>query len=257
MAHLATMPKLGSLILRGVDMDDSGLATLAKAPLIREFFLEDCEKVTDAGLAEVVRFPSLLMLHLTGLPQITDAGMAHLSALDKLRKLMVTDLPGITDAGMAILGNMEDMVEVHDLPGVGDDTLRLVATRKRCWLVSLKDCGKITPAGLEELTRMEYLMWLFLEGEIANDENLKHLSALRTPVIIEGKDYPHRYLVLDITNGSITDDGLRILADGFATLGSLALKDNRGITKAGIAEFKEKRPRVYFRCIVDGIENDL
>ncbi len=110
-AHLAQLPALSHLRIRGSGIDDAaideivrlksllvlnlprgsftdaGLARLAELPELVQLRFHS-PAVTDAGIAEFAKFPSLLRLHLIDV-QISDAGLAALAAMPELETLYI------------------------------------------------------------------------------------------------------------------------------------------------------------------------
>ena len=86
--HVASLPGLKSLLLRGSGITDSGLDHLKGAKNL-EFLMLDGTKVTDAGLTHLRGLTCLRELDLSR-TKVTDAGLTHLRGLSNLRSLDVS-----------------------------------------------------------------------------------------------------------------------------------------------------------------------
>ena len=96
--HVADLPKLTSLVLRGSGITDSGLVHLKRAKNLQSLML-DGTKVTDAGLPYLRPLANLQSLDLSQ-TAVTDAGLPHLRGLVSLRSLDLSRT-AVTDGGIA------------------------------------------------------------------------------------------------------------------------------------------------------------
>ena len=83
--HVAGIPNVAWLNLRGTKITDAGLANVGKMPSLTRLHLE-LTGVGDAGLAHLKSLANLEYLNLYG-TQVTDAGLEHLKGLKKLKKV--------------------------------------------------------------------------------------------------------------------------------------------------------------------------
>jgi len=108
--HLAGVPALEHLRLRGKGFDDAALAEAAKIESLQILNVPQAD-LTDVGLTELKRLPKLVQLRF-GSPRVTDAGMKTLAELPSLKQLHLIDVP-ITDAGLAELAKIERLESLY------------------------------------------------------------------------------------------------------------------------------------------------
>jgi hypothetical protein len=80
---LSRNPELRRLSLYDCDIDDRGLAELARCPKLEELFLANCPSITDSGLSELKQSATLRSLHLTRLKTSKEAAQKLASAMPK------------------------------------------------------------------------------------------------------------------------------------------------------------------------------
>ncbi len=85
LVHVAGIPDVVWLNLRGTKITDAGLANVGKLTSLTRLHLE-LTGIGDAGLAHLKSLANLEYLNLYG-TQVTDAGLEHLKGLKKLKKL--------------------------------------------------------------------------------------------------------------------------------------------------------------------------
>ena len=85
LVHVAGIPDVAWLNLRGTKITDAGLVNVGKMKTVTRLHLE-LTGIGDAGLAHVKGLENLEYLNLYG-TQVTDAGLEHLKGLKKLKKL--------------------------------------------------------------------------------------------------------------------------------------------------------------------------
>ena len=100
LAHLRSLPRVRTLILRGTRITDAELTCLTGMTVLRKLHLDDTQ-ITDAGLAQLREMKCLREIYL-GNTQITDAGLAHLHGLWGLDKLHLRGTR-VTETGVARL----------------------------------------------------------------------------------------------------------------------------------------------------------
>jgi hypothetical protein len=96
--HVADLPKLKSLVLRGSGITDSAVAHLKRAKNLESLML-DRTNVTDAGLPFMRDLANLRDLDLSQ-TAVTDAGLPYLRGLTSLRSLDLSRT-AVTDVGIA------------------------------------------------------------------------------------------------------------------------------------------------------------
>ena len=109
-AHLDAFELLERLDLTQTDVNDEGLASIARLPRLKTLRLRST-RVTDSGLAALARLPGLVELDLADL-ELSDEGVAHLAGLDGLRTLNLRGA-GISDAGLGHLSDMHELVDLN------------------------------------------------------------------------------------------------------------------------------------------------
>jgi hypothetical protein len=108
--HLAALPNLDHLRLRGPGIDDAALAEIAKLGGLRILNAPRGE-FTDDGLASLKALPDLEQLRF-GSPNVSDAGIKTLAELPALKRLHLIGVP-ITDAGLAELAKLEQLESLY------------------------------------------------------------------------------------------------------------------------------------------------
>lgn len=100
-AALAPLQKnIASVKLSDTNIDDAGLAEVAKFPNLTKLFLERT-KVSDAGLAQLSKLPHLQYLNLVG-TKVTAKGLSSLTALPALKQVYLYQ-SGLTAADFQAL----------------------------------------------------------------------------------------------------------------------------------------------------------
>lgn len=94
---LKDLTRLAHLNLRGTEITDEGLATIAKQKTLVRLHLEKT-KVTDKALEQLKGLENLEYLNVYG-TEVTDAGLAHLEGLKKLKSLYLWQTK-VTDEGV-------------------------------------------------------------------------------------------------------------------------------------------------------------
>ena len=109
-AHLAELPRLTHLRIRGSGIDDDALAAIAQLQRLTilnvprgEFTGRGIDQLTALSELEMLRFHS---------PHIADADMPALGKLPGLKRLHLIDVP-ITDAGLAELAKIERLESLY------------------------------------------------------------------------------------------------------------------------------------------------
>ncbi|HEX4129439.1 MAG TPA: hypothetical protein VHZ24_05305 [Pirellulales bacterium] len=107
---LTDLPALVHLRIRGGEIGDAGLATIAQLKSLEIVNLPHTH-ATDAGLASLGALPNLVQLRL-GSPNITDAGVAELKRFLSLRRVHLIDVP-LTDAGLGVFHDMPNLESLY------------------------------------------------------------------------------------------------------------------------------------------------
>lgn len=97
LAPLKDLTRLAHLNLRGLEIGDDALVTIAAQKTLVRLHLEKT-KITDKGLEQLKGLENLEYLNLYG-TEITDAGLVHLANLKKLKSLYLWQTK-VTDEGV-------------------------------------------------------------------------------------------------------------------------------------------------------------
>jgi len=108
--HLAGLPNLEHLRLRGPGVDDAALEEIAKIASLRILNLPQGE-FSNSGLERLKALPQLVQLRFHS-AAVTDAGMITLAVLPSLARLHLIDVP-ITDAGLKTLVGMRRLESLY------------------------------------------------------------------------------------------------------------------------------------------------
>jgi hypothetical protein len=108
--HLASLPNLEHLRLRGPGVDDAALAEIAKLTGLR-FLNVPRASFSDAGIAHLAGHPRLELLRF-GSPQVTDAGLQALREMPALTQLHLIGL-SLSDAALAELARIDQLQSLY------------------------------------------------------------------------------------------------------------------------------------------------
>lgn len=108
--HLADLPKLEHLRIRGGGIGDAELAEIARITSLQILNLPQGE-FSDEALKALQDLPDLIQLRF-GSPHVTDEGMKTLAEFPALTRLHLIDVP-ITDAGLAELAKIERLQSLY------------------------------------------------------------------------------------------------------------------------------------------------
>jgi hypothetical protein len=109
-AHLAPLPELSHLRIRGSGVDDAGIGQIVKLKSLLVLNLPR-GTFTDASLAQLAELPELVQLRFHS-PAVTDAGIAQLAGFPSLLRLHLIDV-SLTDAGLAALAEMPQLETLY------------------------------------------------------------------------------------------------------------------------------------------------
>ena len=126
MESLLKLPKLRAVRLVGGNITDRGVATLLRAPQLRELDVRNCRGVTKAGIEQVAKQGTLRVLKIGG-PAIDDETLGIVAKMKNLVGLCL-DNCNISDAGLAKLGRLSPRVlAVQTCPNATDRGLDILA----------------------------------------------------------------------------------------------------------------------------------
>ena len=195
--HLAAMPQLEELDLSGWHsrITDRGLAVLRDLPALRRLTMCWPQRISDAGLSGLAACDRIESVNLLGTPT-GDGAIAALGGKDALRQLKTGR--GVTDAGLPSLHRIPAFkswlgeVSTYSLmsPDAGpthllvdgsfsDRGFRALAGLDGLFGVSLFwHATSVTPAALAALADLPNLGFLGCEGQLCDDEAMRHIGAL-------------------------------------------------------------------------------
>lgn len=194
--HLATLPALEFLLLRGTRISNASLARLGRLHKLRVLRLENC-RVTSDGLASLADLHQLIVLDLSG-TQVDDAGAERLAKFSQLQRVCLKrtrvsdrglralaslplhhlwlDETRVTDAGLAHLREHTTLDTLRFCnTAVSDEGVGHLAT-----IPHLSDLGldntRLTDAGAKELARCKGLTQLWVAGNHLSPEVIERLK---------------------------------------------------------------------------------
>jgi hypothetical protein len=195
--HLARMPQLEELDLSGWDMQftDRGLEVLRHLPALRRFQMCWPQRVTDAGVANLSFCDHLESVDLLGTPT-GDGAIEALTGKPELRRLKTGSR--VTDEGLPLLHQFPIFKTWHGgeikysllSPDAEPNHLLLDGPITNEGLVSIAGLdglfglslfwhvSALTAAGLKPLADLPNLGFLGCEGQLCNDEAMRHIAAI-------------------------------------------------------------------------------
>lgn len=215
MQRLAELDHVTSLNLQGSrQLSDDGLQYLARMPQLEFIDLSEYPggKLTDRGLAVLRHLPNLKTFKMTWQSGISDAGVANLKYCGRLERVDVMGSPTgdgllealrgkpnlrmlqtgrlVTDAGLAFLQELplfrkwtgstdedEPTRLLIDGPFTDQGLASLAGLDGVYGLDLFWHVTNITAAGFEVLTRLPNLVSLGCDGDLCNDETMRHIAA--------------------------------------------------------------------------------
>jgi Leucine-rich repeat (LRR) protein len=155
--HVAKLPALTQLeVFRCQGFDSDGVLALKGMKLSR-LTLRDLPAVDDRAMDVLADLPALKRLYLHELSSISDAGFQKLSTLKSLEVLDIWAAPQMTDATVAVIAGLPSLKELSlrttDITDAAVDELLKMSNLQS---LTLKDNGKLTPAGLEKLNQRKW-----------------------------------------------------------------------------------------------------
>jgi Leucine-rich repeat (LRR) protein len=182
LALLSTQSSLKSLLLKGTQATDRGLAHLRGLTGLEDLYIWDSTLISDSGVENLNGLVNLKNLHVDG-SKVTDQGFQHLARLTKLEHL-VLEKHSFSDRGLAAVKEMRGLTWlcVGGSPqvesSITDDGLAVVANLKRLQVLDLA-YSKVTDRGLKQIAGLKQLTILVLSGSNVTDEGLAQLSGLQ------------------------------------------------------------------------------
>jgi len=272
---LSGLPKLRSVLLNGLELNDAHLEAIAKSKTIANLDLRGCA-VTNDWLKAISRMSQVKALRLSdasGKAQFDDDGLKYLSGLKNL-KVIVLDEAWLSEEGLAHLpkDNLSELYLKNSGAGCDDAVpillqmpklkkLRLAMTQfsdaglhglrkiKTLEELDISECGLISDAGMNSVGTMKSLKKLNLWRVQITDDGVAKLSGLtglkwlnldNTQLADSGTAHLSGMKQLEFLHlGStlITDEGLPSLA-GLTSLKDLKIT-RTGVTADGAAKLKE------------------
>ena len=232
-------------------VSDSGLASLAKLPLLKKLELSNT-KVGDQGMQNLAQISTLESLSING-TKISDAGVATLTALPNLKILDLRSCQ-LTPEGFAAIGKMPILEEIilDSTPGINDTTFDLICNARTLKRLHMNYVRGISDNGMRSLAKLEILEELHVNecpitGESLTQvaktglKNLKKLAINTCPITLAGakainlcKSLEH----LNVGGLSMDDKGLVIMTQGLTNLKVLHLNGCKNVTGSGFTAFK-------------------
>jgi hypothetical protein len=206
---------LNSLDLSSAQITDEGLRHLLEAKALTGITLRS-PKISDQGLATIGKMNQLQRLHLHNVP-LTDVGLEHLKNLTEMQGLYLTNTAATGD-GLKHLDGMQDLAQ-----------LSLTGTQ-------------VSDAAFGHLHLFPKLTHLSM-GAGFNNKHESHITDKALKAMLSATSV--RYLTFDTTR--VTDVGLMSLAE-LPDLENVLFLRTPGLTKAGVEQFKQARPKVRFNA---------
>lgn len=164
MACLEKLSSLQTLWMGDTSVTDKSLHKLYYHYQLQELSLNGCSQITDQGLAFLRAFPQLRTLFLGRTTQLTEKGLRSLEFLPGLEWV---ELPiGLrSNEGLAALEKNKELQTLVLDGGTVDDTgLQSLRSLEKLSYLSLNDCSRITPQGLEVLWELPHLREVEISG---------------------------------------------------------------------------------------------
>lgn len=258
---LKGLSTLQSLTLENAHLTDAGMMEFGHLTKLQHLSLRRCRQVTATGLAALTPLQNLERVFLDDLP-LTVEGMKKLAALKSLTTLQ---LPSEIDpAGLPELSSLPVLDRLTCNASFSDDEIKHLANLKnlkKLRFLSMSGAGRLTDAGLRELTALKNLEMLDVQtaeqitdhgvAALADLPNLRLLTLSPVSQITDealktlGRIKTLEYLFLsDATQ--LTDAGLKAL-HGLDRLRFVSLV-TLNVTEAGAAELRKAIPEAEVRC---------
>ncbi len=178
LAHLARLPLLRTLDLNDCDVDGAAVELLVSKFHLVGLQLKRCTKIGDAELARLATGPTLRELSLQA-TSVTDAGVRSLEKLDQLQVLDVSVAKGVTHA---VLDTVVKLPHLKDLglsgiPGLDDAKLERLTRLPKLEILWVGGNPGVTDAGLEHVAKCSKLSVVYLQDTKVTKAGVERLGA--------------------------------------------------------------------------------
>ena len=193
--------------------------------------LQGNQKVTDAGLAHFKDCKNLMVLYLDR-TAVTDAGLAHFKDCKNLRQLNLGQT-AVTDAGLAHLKDCKNLTELNMADtNVSDSGLEQLARYSKLTFLNVTNT-KVTEAGVKKLSAALPGCKIAWDGGViepmvvsADPDRRAAEWVLSIGGVVRVNDQER-----DITAAELPKEPFRLMG--------VNLQDNKKVTDAGLAHFKD------------------
>jgi|GEM_PF-6525763 len=207
-------PNLNCVNLRNSCMDDENLKNLGKSlERLTNLNLSGCKLITDQGIFDLVeQRPQLKAINLSK-TNITHQALIHIA--NHCPNLNHISLPreAVTDAGLQALGIKCKHLETICIPGsaISNKGLLHLNNFKQLQILNMAFCRKTTDSGIRKLFETR-----------------------------------RKFVRLDISGSSITDETLKIISEKSPCIKKINLTDCQKITPQGVDAFIKKTEKLKF-----------
>jgi hypothetical protein len=151
LAHLKNLRELDNLALSANPIQGPGLLHLRGLTKLTHLSLAECP-LTDAAGPHLAALPNLTDLTLIWAP-LSDAGVKALASAPRLRRLDLTNTK-ITDQALPALAGIKTLKWLElSRTEITDAALEALATMPALESVTVVECPRLTPAGIEKLKK--------------------------------------------------------------------------------------------------------
>jgi Leucine-rich repeat (LRR) protein len=211
----------------GGTVDDTVVNYLQRFPLSRLVLGES--HITRASLVPIATMENLVELSFNGV-NLNPEDIRQLIRLKHLQRLGLTHC-NLSDQSVRYLSNF-GVLDLAGNKGITDQGAKHLKNSD-VYRLALRETS-ITDRGAMELSKCSHLRNLDLWGDAITDKSVPYFNRMKSLEI------------LNLNHTSITDQGLKLLNP--LLLKQLSIKQCKGITSAGIEEFKRRKPKciLYF-----------
>ena len=211
---------LDYLVICGLNLDNSKLKYLKKAPFIKRMWFVRDLPLTDEGLAHISSITQIEDLHISH-SQITDRGLTCLNSMKSL-KILDISWTKVTDEGLAALKNLKSLESLSVPSEITDKGLIYISELPNLKELSVH-CLQVTDTGVEYISKISSLEELGIGGNGITDIGISNISKLSNLKILS----------ISRTNPSLGDKALVYLSN-LKSLTSLSLPSDSEITISGL-----------------------
>jgi Leucine-rich repeat (LRR) protein len=228
---LASQHSLRTLLMKGPQATDKGLAFLKNQPNLEELYIWDSTEISDEGLEDIRGLVKLKKLHLDK-SKITDRGFLALAGLTEMEHLVLQS-HSFSDRGFSAVAGMKNLKWLcvggskDRLSLISDESLSLIKNMTNLSSINLS-YSRITDKGLVHLQGLTKLEILDLDGCKVGDGGLKCFAGLVNL----------KWLILN--DSSVSDAGLGFLL-GLPKLQLLQLSGSK-VSANAKQQLKDKLP---------------